>query len=88
RRSFVSWREVGFYVHTLKSAGVAINALYLTTRDGALLSYQPSFSNDEYNLLDAGLKWSKAGGYTAYAPAPSHVVLELARLGELQVIHP
>ncbi|WP_419794537.1 DUF4329 domain-containing protein [Pseudomonas palleroniana] len=88
RRSFVSWREVGFYVHTLKSAGVAINALYLTTRDGALLSYQPSFSNDEYNLLDTGLKWSQAGGYTAYAPAPSHVVLELARLGELRVIHP
>ncbi|WP_248732284.1 DUF4329 domain-containing protein [Pseudomonas sp. MWU13-2517] len=88
RMTFVSWREVGFYLHTLKSAGVAVNALYLSTRDGALLGYLPSFSNEEYNLLDSHLKWSKADGYTAYAPAPSHVVFELARLGELRVIHP
>ncbi|NVZ18812.1 DUF4329 domain-containing protein [Pseudomonas costantinii] len=88
RQYFVSWRELGFYLHELKRKGLPINRIYLSTRDGALLSYLPTFSNDEINLFDSTLKWSKTSGYSRLAPKPSWVITELARIGELRVIHP
>ncbi|WP_157697321.1 DUF4329 domain-containing protein [Pseudomonas cedrina] len=84
--NFVSWRELGFYLHTLKQQGLHISGFYLTARDGALLAYTPSFSRDEYNLLATTGKWLEGSGYTAFAPAPSGVISELARIGELRVI--
>ncbi|MDQ0650961.1 DUF4329 domain-containing protein [Pseudomonas cedrina] len=84
--NFVSWRELGFYLHILKQQGLHISGFYLTARDGALLSYTPSFSRDEYNLLATTGKWLESSGYTAFAPAPSRVISELARIGELRVI--
>ncbi|WP_411381337.1 DUF4329 domain-containing protein [Pseudomonas sp. MPB26] len=84
--NFVSWRELGFYLHTLKQQGLHISGFYLTARDGALLAYTPSFSRDEYNLLATTGKWSESGGYTSFAPAPSRVISELTRIGELRVI--
>ncbi|MGF6096295.1 DUF4329 domain-containing protein [Pseudomonas sp. 18175] len=86
RQNFVSWRELAYYVHDLKKSGFAISAFYLTARDGALLSYIPQFNKDEYNLLATTGKWSAEGGYTSFAPDPSHVLSELARIGELRVI--
>lgn len=86
REYFVSWRELEFYLHTLKKQGLPISGFYLTARDGALLSYVPSFSQDEYNLLGSTGKWTAEGGYTAFAPSPSQVISELARIGELRVV--
>jgi hypothetical protein len=83
---FVSWRELGFYVHQLKRDGVAVCGFYLSARDGALLSYTPSFSQDEYNLLDSTGKWSAAQGYTAFAPEPSGFIAQLTRIGALRVL--
>jgi hypothetical protein len=88
RQYFVSWRELGFYLHELKRKGLPVNRVYLSVRDGALLSYMPRFSNEEATLFDTAAKWSKDEGYSADAPAPSRVVIELAGIGELQVIHP
>ncbi|MGB3125700.1 MAG: DUF4329 domain-containing protein [Pseudomonas sp.] len=85
-RYFVSWRELGFYLHQLKEQGLSISGVYLSTRDGALLSYLPTFSQAEYNLLDTTGKWTASSGYTAFAPAPSRFISELARIGQLQVI--
>ena len=87
RQYFVSWRELGYYLHSLKAKGLPISGFYLSTRDGALLSYVAQFSNAEYNLLDSALKWSPSAGYTHLAPVPSRVITELARIGELRVIH-
>lgn len=84
--NFVSWRELGFYLHTLKQQGLHISGFYLTARDGALLAYTPSFSRDEYNLLATTGKWLEGSGYTAFAPDPSRVISELARIGELRVL--
>ncbi|MBN2993198.1 hypothetical protein JWR97_20010 [Pseudomonas cedrina subsp. fulgida] len=84
--NFVSWRELGFYLHTLKQQGLHISGFYLTARDGALLAYTPNFSRDEYNLLATTGKWLEGSGYTAFAPDPSRVISELARIGELRVL--
>ncbi|OIN51926.1 hypothetical protein BLL37_19220 [Pseudomonas azotoformans] len=84
---FVSFRELAYYIHSLKQQGLAINGFYLTARDGALLGYAPRFDQAEYNLLATTGKWSAEGGYTTFAPDPSHVVAELARTGRLRVLH-
>ena len=83
---FVSWRELSFYLYELKKLKLSITGFYLTARDGALLSYTPTFGQDEANLLTVNGKWTAEGGYTAYAPAPSHALSELARLGQLRVL--
>ncbi|RQO59120.1 hypothetical protein DBR46_07300 [Pseudomonas sp. KBW05] len=87
REYFVSWRELAHYIHQLTRDGLPINAFYLSARDGALLRYTPGFSDAEYNLLATPGKWSEQGGYTRFAPEPSWVVAELARIGELRVLH-
>ncbi|MHA4965543.1 DUF4329 domain-containing protein [Pseudomonas extremorientalis] len=84
---FVSFRELAFYIHTLKQQGLAINGFYLTARDGALLSYTPHFDQAEYKLLTTTGKWTAEGGYTASAPVPSQVIGELARRGRVRVLH-
>lgn len=86
RQYFVSWRELGFYLHVLKLKGLPVKRVYLSTRDGALLGYTARFSNDEYTLFDSVGKWTKALGYTSSAPQPSSVVTQLASIGELRVI--
>lgn len=86
KQHFVSWRELGFYLNQLKQRKLTISGFYLTARDGALLSYTPTFSQAEANLLDATGKWTSKGGYTAFAPEPSWVLSELARIGQLRVL--
>lgn len=83
---FVSWRELSFYLYELKKQKLPITGFYLTARDGALLSYTPTFGQDEANLLAVNGKWTAEGGYTAYAPTPSHALSELARLGQFRVL--
>lgn len=83
---FVSWRELGYYLYALKTHTLPITGVYLTTRDGALLSYTPTFSQDEANLLAETGKWTAEGGYTRFAPTPSQVLSELARIGQLRVL--
>ena len=83
---FVSWRELGFYLYELKIRRLPITGFYLTARDGALLSYTPTFGQEEANVLATTGKWTAEGGYTALAPAPSHVLSELARLGQLHIL--
>lgn len=86
RQNFVAWRELGFYLHTLKQQGLAISGFYLSSRDGALLSYTPAFSREEFNLLATTGKWSVETGYSAFAPTPSQVLSQLARIGELRIL--
>lgn len=83
---FVSWRELGFYLHHLKQRKLPITGFYLTARDGALLSYTPTFSQAETDLLKTDGKWTTEKGYTSLAPKPSYVLSELARLGQLRVL--
>jgi len=83
---FVSWRELGFYLYELKKRRLPITGFYLTARDGALLSYTPTFGQDEANLLAVNGKWTAEGGYTGFAPTPSHALSELARLGQFRVL--
>ncbi|MGY2402418.1 hypothetical protein [Pseudomonas sp. SDO5271_S396] len=83
---FVSWRELGFYLYTLRDQKLPITGFYLTARDGALLSYTPTFGQDEANLLTGSGRWTAEGGYTLFAPTPSHVLSELARLGQFRVL--
>ena len=87
REYFVSWRELAYYIHQLTRDGLSIDAFYLSARDGALLRYTPRFSDAEYNLLATTGKWSEEHGYTQFAPEPSWVIAELARIGELRVVH-
>lgn len=87
REYFVAWRELAYYIHQLTRDGLSINAFYLSSRDGALLRYTPRFSDAEYNLLASTGKWSEEHGYTQFAPEPSWVIAELARIGELRVVH-
>lgn len=83
---FVSWRELGFYLYELKKRKLSITGFYLTARDGALLSYTPTFGQDEANLLAVQGKWTAERGYTSSAPTPSHALSELARLGQFRVL--
>lgn len=83
---FVSWRELGFYLYELKKRKLPITGFYLTARDGALLSYTPTFGQDEANLLTGSGRWTAEGGYTRFAPTPSHALSELARLGQFRVL--
>ena len=86
RLYFVSWRELGFYTHALKSKGFKIMAYYLSNRDGALLKYQPNYSDNEYKLFDPRGKWSEQGGYTAEALKPEAFISALAQNSVLEVI--
>lgn len=86
RHHFVSWRELEYYLHQLKREGLPISGFYLSARDGALLSYIPSFSQDEYNLLASTGKWTEAEGYTRFAPEPSGFISQLTHIGVLQVV--
>ncbi|MFB3304853.1 DUF4329 domain-containing protein [Pseudomonas sp. AMR01] len=83
---FVSWRELGFYLYELKKQKFSITGFYLSARDGALLSYTPTFGQEEAELLTAPGRWTAEGGYTPLAPAPSQVLSELARVGQLRVL--
>ncbi|WP_426134766.1 hypothetical protein [Pseudomonas sp. PWP3-1b2] len=83
---FVSWRELGFYLYELKKQRLSISGFYLSARDGALLSYAPTFGQEEAELLTAPGRWTAEGGYTPLAPAPSQVLSELARVGQLRVL--
>ena len=83
---FVSWRELGFYLYELKKRKLPITGFYLTARDGALLSYTPTFGQHEANLLAVQGKWTAERGYTPSAPTPSHALSELARLGQFRVL--
>ncbi|MEB0046496.1 MULTISPECIES: DUF4329 domain-containing protein [unclassified Pseudomonas] len=86
RLYFVSWREVGFYTYTLKMRGYGIQAYYLSSRDGALLKYEPNYSGGEFKVFDTQGKWSEEGGYTAKAPKPSAFISALARNSVLEVL--
>ncbi|WP_439863344.1 hypothetical protein [Pseudomonas antarctica] len=83
---FVSWRELEFYLYELKKQRLSISGFYLSARDGALLSYAPTFGQEEAELLTAPGRWTAEGGYTPLAPAPSQVLSELARVGQLRVL--
>ena len=83
---FVSWRELGFYLYELRKRKLSITGFYLTARDGALLSYTPTFGQDEANLLAVKGKWTAEHGYTSSAPTPSRALSELARLGRFRVL--
>jgi hypothetical protein len=86
REYFVSWRELGLYTHGLKDRGIKVLAYYLSSRDGALIKYQPNYSDDEYELLNARGKWSEQGGYTADAPKPSVFISALAQNSVLEIV--
>ncbi len=87
RLYFVSWRELGFYLHQLTRTGLSIGAFYQSSRDGSLLSYTPRSTDEEFNLLAVTGRWSAEGGYTQFAPRPSWTIAELARIGALRVVH-
>jgi hypothetical protein len=79
---FVSRDELGFYRNLLKVGGVQGAFCYLTTRQGALLKYQPRFTPREEELFTGQLFF----GPVDYQP--TEWLSRLATDGHLYVLEP
>lgn len=87
RAHFVAWKEMAFYAYVLKhTRGLAIAHYYLTTRDGALLGYQPDNSVEEADLFGGPSRWNAVDGLHIDPRKLSHFITELTRNGRLRVL--